>query len=79
MDTRGSRFGPGKSAGAGRSRPVQSTIVTFQEKHGISKEQWEEGNLRDKLITELPLHFSQGLTKLDLRPALLLLHKVVCV
>ena len=59
---------PAKSAGAGRSRPVQGTITAFCEKYGISKEQWEEGELSRKEIAELPslLQWSQGLTKLDL-------------
>ena len=40
----------------------------FQEKYGISKEQWEEGKLSFKKIAELPslLQWSQGLTKLYL-------------
>ena len=59
---------PAKSAGAGRSRPVEGTITAFCEKYGISKEQWEEGELSRKEIAELPslLQWSQGLTKLDL-------------
>ena len=59
---------PGKSAGAGRSRPVEGTIAAFREKHGISREQWEEGHLSRKQIAELPslLQFPHGLTELDL-------------
>ena len=59
---------PAKSAGAGRSRPVEGTITAFWEKYGISKEQWEEGELSRKKIAALPslLQWSQGLTKLDL-------------
>ena len=59
---------PAKSAGAGRSRPVEGTITAFREKYGISKEQWEEGTLSWKKISELPslLQWSQGLTELYL-------------
>ena len=59
---------PAKSAGAGRSRPVEGTITAFREKYGISKEQWEEGELNYMEIAELPslLQWSQGLTSLNL-------------
>ena len=59
---------PAKSAGAGRSRPVEGTITAFREKYGISKEQWEEGELIYMEIAELPslLQWSQGLTSLNL-------------
>ena len=47
---------------------MEGTITAFREKYGISKEQWEEGKLSRKKITELPslLQWSQGLTTLDL-------------
>ena len=59
---------PAKSAGAGRSRPVEGTITAFREEYGISEDQWEAGELSRKSITELPpkLQFPPKLTELDL-------------
>ena len=60
--------GPKKSAGNGRSRPVEGIIRAFLEKHDISDKELEEGELGEKGITNLPslLRFHLDLLRLNL-------------